>query len=135
KKVEDNRRALQKYADQIALMQIEQTKKHKAKAEKLAADKLLYMEFNEKRIALEKQKNDKATAELKDYKTQLNKERQKYQKDADFKRSKNEQEAIAQKELLNKPTKEQLQRTINAEKQLQKEKQFYSDYQSQLNAK
>src|SRR5690606_30580257 len=80
KKVEDNRRALQKYADQIALMQIEQTKKHKAKAEKLAADKLLYMEFNEKRIALEKQKNDKATAELKDYKTQLNKERQKYQK-------------------------------------------------------
>ncbi|MBL1231449.1 MAG: hypothetical protein COA31_001880 [Flavobacteriales bacterium] len=135
KKVEDNRRELQKYADQIALMQIEQTKKHKAKAEKLAADKLLYMEYNEKRIAEEKQKNDKATAELKDYKTQLIKEQQKYQKDADFKRSKNEQEAIAQKELLNKPTKEQLQRTINAEKQLQKEKQFYTDYQSQLNAK
>ena len=134
-KVEDNRRELQKYADQIALMQIEQTKKHKAKAEKLAADKLLYMEYNEKRIAEEKQKNDKATAELKDYKTQLIKEQQKYQKDADFKRSKNEQEAIAQKELLNKPTKEQLQRTINAEKQLQKEKQFYTDYQSQLNAK
>ncbi len=135
KKVEDNRRTLQQYADQVALMKVQQSKKYKENAERVAAEKQFYKELHEKNQAKEKQKNDKATTELKDYKEGLTKQQQKYSKDANYKRAKNEQDIIAQKEILNKPTEEQLKKADKNNLILTKEKEFYSDYETQLIAK
>jgi len=131
-RVADNRRFLEKLADQIALRELQQAKNYKLNAEKVAAQTEVYMKLQQERHEAETKQNAKAKEALLNYQKQLAEKQVENKQNADKIRTKNEEENKIYKSKLNVPTEEQTQSSIKAAKRLKEEKQFYADYGSKL---
>ncbi|MBW6482603.1 MAG: hypothetical protein K0B10_06040 [Vicingaceae bacterium] len=131
-RVADNRKFLEKLADQIALRELQQAKNYKLNAEKVAAQTEAYMKLQQERHEAETKQNAKAKEALLSYQKQLAEKQTENKQNADKIRAKNEEENKIYKSKLNVPTEEQTQGSIKAAKRLEEEKQFYSDYGSKL---